>query len=450
MDEQSFDRYVKNKLDEYESPGYDASAFESLHGRLAHYPQQAWYRSGRRAITYATLAIIFTLINGYMFLQWAPQRVLPSAAPLATRDSLDARMNSLFLEVRQLHSEIDRLHQENLIITEQAKAMQQRLDKDAIVRAEKWHAYAKPGFADTIRLHFYAGENEPQDEPLLDALLRRNIVTAVDGKLYLNTTAGHGRMVSSTIQFPDISTSSSAAQIQKARIPPPVKQETVAERAISASMRNRLEKHYQRGIGIFVAPHADLMAGLLSVGHGIAIPRAGISADWIISPSLSIETSIDYVPLKYKVDPHQLQRYATPGNDYLGALNGVTITTPLISMPVGIRYRRWISYRDQVFIKGSFAPYLAISSRYERRYSLENSGGDKDDKPTISQSEKVELRKYYGGTLSASVGMMRKINKNNNRLELSAFYERSVGKLSVDNSQLQLAGIRSAYWFKVK
>ena len=72
-------------------------------------------------------------------------------------------------------------------------------------------------------------------------------------------------------------------------------------------MINKIEDHkYTTGIGINLAPHLDIVKGIYSQGSGGTTPRLGITAEWVVSPHWSFETSLDYFTTKLTVNEHAL------------------------------------------------------------------------------------------------------------------------------------------------
>ena len=109
---------------------------------------------------------------------------------------------------------------------------------------------------------------------------------------------------------------------------------------ISAKMRNELEKHYFKGLGINVAPHADLAQAIFSQGTGLITPRAGVTVDWVISPRFSVESGIDYSTTKLVLDKN-FQTITLPSSDTsLGRVERLGIKHTLLSAPIALKYRQ--------------------------------------------------------------------------------------------------------------
>lgn len=122
----------------------------------------------------------------------------------------------------------------------------------------------------------------------------------------------------------------------------------------------------------------------------------------------------------------------------------------LFSAPIMIKYRQWFTDKNQIFIKVGYSPYVTIGSQYETNYNLIiHHGYDADDNRTVSQLERVNGTRFYGGTASLSAGITRKAFASN-KVELAIFYEKSLGTVGRENNNLQLAGLRTAFWWRVK
>ena len=222
------------------------------------------------------------------------------------------------------------------------------------------------------------------------------------------------------------------------------------EAPVSAKIRKALEKKYYAGVGINIAPHADLMQNIFSSGKGTSTPRLGIAADWIVSPRLSVETALDYSTTKFNLnDDYNCINLADRSRPY-GPLRNVAVITKAISTSVSIKYRDWISANSQAVFKLGYTPYVSLQHQYEFAYEYRTgSYGSYGNEETIKEVERKNERSYYGGTLAASAGIIHAVKKKT-RLETSLFYEHSLGTMGVEQQHLQLFGLRTAYWFKVR
>jgi hypothetical protein len=216
--------------------------------------------------------------------------------------------------------------------------------------------------------------------------------------------------------------------------------------ASSLRARNALEKHYFKGIGIQVAPHLDGMRNFFSTGIGGYSLRTGVAANWQLSPRISVETALDYSTTNVRLSA--LNAPPSAGDPQFGNLDACIVTNKLLSLPVSLRYRQWIGHRSQFLVGAGFRPYALVSRQFLYNYVKSDITPD-GDTDRISTLETRNETRFYGGALSTSAGVLITREKNKGSWEASLFYERGVSG-EMKNNQLQLLGIRTAYWFKVR
>jgi hypothetical protein len=117
-------------------------------------------------------------------------------------------------------------------------------------------------------------------------------------------------------------------------------------------------------------------------------------------------------------------------------------------LPVAFKYRQWITPAQQIFFKAGLTAYSSVDQQLQYTYQNNNSPGQ--DLIQVTALNHNDKARYFGTTAGVSVGVISKTKNPNNRVELSLFYEKSLGTVAQERLDLQLAGIRAAYWFKVK
>lgn len=216
---------------------------------------------------------------------------------------------------------------------------------------------------------------------------------------------------------------------------------------ISGKTRNAIEKHYFSGVGINLAPHADLVSGSFSSGSGRVVPRIGLIADWVLSPKISVETGVDYAALKFAVS-NNFQKLGLPNVDTeLGTLQSAQISARTASLPVNFKYRRWITAESQLIFRVGYTPYFSLRGQYIYNYRPPNLPPGSD--VTINTIEQVDDNKFYGNTISASAGVTRALRENR-KLEASLFFEHSLGTVGTEKAKMNMVGVKTAYWFNVR
>jgi hypothetical protein len=213
--------------------------------------------------------------------------------------------------------------------------------------------------------------------------------------------------------------------------------------AISAKTMSKLERHYFSGVGINVGP--QLAFSVIRHGSGTSVmPSTGISADWIISPHLSIETSLQYAiaNLSVPIDRPEIQN--CKDNSY-GNLESAKQVENLFRTTALLKYRQWLNNRDQLVLRLGFSQYTSVAGRYNLKYSR-ISYPDPDDRRLMIQVNKIEGVRSFASQPEIGVGLTRQFSKNR-KLEIAAFYQPA---LRFNNNGFQIFGIQSSYWFNVR
>src|SRR5690606_35127072 len=71
---------------------------------------------------------------------------------------------------------------------------------------------------------------------------------------------------------------------------------------LPAKTIRELEKHNRKGIGIYAGPALDISQGVYPVGEGAADLGGGLLAEFVLSPSLSLESGVKYMFRNYHID----------------------------------------------------------------------------------------------------------------------------------------------------
>jgi len=389
MDEQSFDELIKGKLHGYRDPDFDESALAALRQRIGGtVPAKSVF--ARFAVPAGVITIVLlTALNGLITFY----KPVNSNEVLLSRkiDSLQSVINTLSQSTRNT-SGSDKLSPGIVINKNISKAEPE---------------YTDPAPESVERIHFHV-RNE-------NHLSKFNVV----------------------IKYP-------TPRFAMARSKKTVTREK-KEVHLPAKMMTELERHYSRGLGINLGPRLSL-GGFRNNSSKISlVPRAGITVDWILSPHLSIETSLEYgitsdcVP----VDEPKIQQYKS---EYYGNLaeakeiNSVAVSTALL------KYRQWINDRDQMFVKVGFSNYTSVSGRYNLKYTKGGYSPDPDDRNMITQVCKIDGIRTFANVPEIGAGFTRQLQKKQ-KIEFGMFYQ--PGNL-LNSNNFQMFGFQSSLWFNVR
>ncbi len=446
MDDNKFDDLLKGKLKNYEDPTFDASALEGLHERLGSFQPTPWHgRNGVRNVFIASLFLL-TAINTYFFIHNSVEQNNPVAL-LEPVISYANTMDSLNLIIEHLQKELTQQKEiRPLPVSLTSPKFQFHL-------VQENESNGLSALDLVYKLDVGGKKNIPQ--PVYERLKDEGLLTEDHGELFLLLHKKSTRPVQFAIHV------SPTDLMVPTPLPPTMKLFTMnTEKAqprktikiipqgkSSLAAKNALEKHYFNKLGIQIAPHLDLVKGIFARGDGGITPRVGLTADWLITPRISFESGIDYTTTQNLLNHNDIPPYVQY-NPQLGSCETATLTSRLISIPLNIKYRRWISEKRQFVLRAGYTPYILLSKQSQYNYVRPDVYGTSETDRTTTFNNYREFR-FFGSTLSTSAGLTIKRNKNKGIWEAALFYEHGLGQ-GFDQKSMQLIGLRTAFWFKVR
>jgi len=448
MDDQHFDDLLKSKLQNFEDPDFDPAALEGLHARLGSFQPVPWYATKVVRSAFFGSLFLLTAINTYFFAHNSTANTETAAAPVKPAPSHSPTVDSLHAVIAQLQCEL--AEHASAATTAQVRSphfqMQLLKTTDATEPVEVVDMKYRIGLGDA--------QNIPAD--LYEKLKAQGLLTEENGRVYVAIPSQSVEAIRPLGLYtrPDelLATVPKPGTLQllslnAQKTEKKMSAHVIAQGKASLAAKNALEKHYFNKLGIQVAPHVDLVRGFFPVGQGETTPRIGLTADWLISPRLSVETGLDYLSTQNNLTHDQIPPYIQY-NPQLGKCETEALTSRLVSAPIAVKYRRWISEKSQFLFRLGYTPYEILSNQAQYSYVHYDPNGRQDGDQITTVSDRHETR-YFGSTITAGAGVMVKREKNNGQWEAALFYEKMVGN-SPDHSGLQLVGLRTAYWFKIK
>jgi hypothetical protein len=446
MDDTTFDDLVRKKLKGYEDPTLDSSALESFHGRLDQIDSGRWYTRNVGKLALVSGLLLFTGFNALIL---SKNYFVNQTQALVHEQTLSTKNKT----IDSLNAVVERLQCS-------AQEQNQRLVATPAVVSPQFKLHliktSEPTAFTSVDLVYKVGigrrENIPQD--LYEQLNEEGLIAMENGEAVLllsrkTTTAPsgsfHTRLSNLLLPTPTVGTLRLVAMTPEKSSK--TKTPTLRQSESSLQARNMLEKHYFKGIGLQIGPHLDLVKSVFTIGTGEITPRLGVTADWIVSPHLSLETGVDYSTTNTHFNRDEVP--FAPLGPQLGTLTSETISNRMISLPLSLKYRYWIFDKSQLIVRGGYTPYGILTRQMQYDFVHHDNYNPDGDGDKISTLEKRNEYKFLGGALTSSVGLMIKREKNKGQWEASLFYERSMGQ-GFENNPMQLFGLRTAYWFKVK
>ncbi len=451
MDESTFDDMLREKLKDYHDPSFDPEALNDLHNRMQGQKFESMYSN--RALQMAVAALLLLMgTNVYFILSNQELK-----KQLITENNQQRKFNHSFHAIDSLNKVISQLQCESetkpvVIVKSEARTIK---TPDFRMKLVTVTDYKTDSTKETTSMKLGIGRIKDIPKEVFQQLVERDLLFENDGEAYLSladrnhpivTTSVHSKNKDLIIPQSEPGlfrlVSLNSKQEEEKVVGPPITRH--GEKSLAA--RNALEKHYYKGIGIQIAPHVDLMKGVFDRGQGKITPRYGITADWIMSPRISVESGVDYSTTETEMSSAEID--FTPVYSPNGKLESSIVTNTLLSSPISFKYRQWVFDKSQLVWRTTFTPYWSMMHASKNFFDVPDSNPDHDFDKVVTVDEKNKFG-YYGSTIGTSIGLTLKREKNKGTWEASLFYEHNIGNMT-DQNQMQLIGLRTAYWFKVK
>lgn len=417
MDDNKFDDVIKGKVGEFQEPGFDPTALSDLHYRLASantiWP---WYSRYRTELFTGAGLVLCTLI--ILWSQWY----------LNGKEASANNENAI--------SAIDQPNQ--------------------VAELQKELEFLRKITPDTIRVIEYQTESAAIYTTLLNRIA--SLETTLDS--YLSQSEAEPVLIAGETPFSDSNVSHQTDATMSSRLTP--KQKNLKsvraqwdgkftdiekeQRALSVKAIRDIQNHYQKGIGILVGPTLEMSKGIYSTGNGGLDFTGGLLADFILSPSISLETGGKFVHRAYSVSEQSALADKTfPSVDQgLGTPKNADIDSWIVEVPINIKYRYPVSLKRHLLTGVGYSPMLYTQQVIEYDYELAGN-------PSASMYSvyKQESPKLYSGGLNFILGISNE-TKRKNILETSLYYQHGLNGVGVEDVNQNFLGVRGVYWFKIR
>jgi len=446
MDDNNFDDLLKGKLKNYEDPIFDPSALDGLHERIRDFQPAPWYASNGLRIAFISSLFLLTTVNTYFFIHNVNPKLQNNNTFPEFKLSYSKTIDSLKAVIHQLQSKVTEQKIVNSFLptlaTPKFKSNLSKEDKSSDFPTQDLTYKVNVGSKENIPPAIY---NKLKEEGLL-VDKDEEVFLVMPKKTNLATQPAFYSHISDllmpvhqpeTVQL--ISTNMDRFDKNKSVDHMPMENTSLVA-------KNALEKHHFNTLKIQLAPHVDLVKAIFAQGAGGITPRVGLTADWLISPRFSIESGVDYTTTQDLLNHNEIPRYSQY-NPQLGSCQAATLTNRLVSVPINLKFRNWISNRSQLILKVGYTPYNVLTKQSQYNYVRPNiNTTDVDQTTTIYNEHDI---KYFGNTISTAAGMAIKREENKGLWEASLYYEHSISR-GFDQKSMQLIGLRTAYWFSLK
>ena len=214
----------------------------------------------------------------------------------------------------------------------------------------------------------------------------------------------------------------------------------------SAKTVRELEKHYRKGMGIRLGPTLDLSKGFYDQGTGGIDIAGGLLGDFIVSPSLSVETGAKFIHRYYEMSEEELNTNPTLPyiNPDLAPITQAEVDSWMIEVPMNLKYRYPMSAKTYALAGLGYSSVIYTKQVFEYSYNF-------DALPSgyVTEPHSNNDVTRYSGTVNISLGISKRL-KNNKILETSLYYQHGLGEMGVEKNLSNYVGIRGVYWFTVK
>ena len=420
MDDDQFDDIIKKKVGEYQEPGFDPAAFSDLHYRLAADVVWPWYSRYRtELITGAGLALCTLII---LWNQWwlsNQEHILLNDHQLASAKQSE--------QISRLQQEIDYLKtvQPDTIRITEFREQNLGMNKVLLNRIASLEA----------SLENYLNYSSQTKMPLLADSLKPALGYA--NSSYVDTAKYHTRLAPRKTEI-----KSARATWNEKRIDIEAKQKSLSVKA----MRD-IEGHYQKGIGIRVGPMLDVSKGMYAVGATSRVDvGGGLLADFILSPSLSVETGGKFVHRVYSISDQQEiagKKFPAVEQD-LGTPKNVDIDSWILEIPINLKYRYPLSMKSHWLAGVGLSSMLFTRQVLEYDYAFSGNTS-----ASIYSAYTTSGPSFYSGALNFSLGLSNE-TKRKRIVETSLYYQYGLRDVGAEKNQQNFVGLRGVYWFRIR
>jgi hypothetical protein len=424
MDDNNFDDIVKRKVGEYEDPVFDSSALSALHQRMDTLDYAPWHSRYRTELMIGSGIVMSTLI------------IILSLWLFNTNSSAAIEKSNLLIQAQQ--KQISKLQEEVNSL--------KKLPPDTVY-VTKFKELTVPANSVVVRqikeLQLTIFKMKKDIE--VRAMTTQPFSTGLDSLSLANSPTGYFAPNHSNLFYSRIIPEEKEQKTLRA-VAKPASDRKQSSMPFSAKTARELEKHYRNGIGIRLGPALEFSKGFYSEGAGGIDITGGLLGDFIVSPSLSLETGAKFIHRFYEIPEESLRKnLALPYiNTDLGVVKQADIDSWMIEVPLNLKYRYPLAPKINAIAGLGYSSLIYTKQILEYSYTL-----DAVPSGHITEPHNVSDVTRYTGALNLSLGISKRL-KNNKILETSLFYQQGLGALGVEKMKSNFIGIRGVYWFTIK
>ena len=430
MDDQRFDDSIKSKVGDYEDPGFDPAALAALHHQMAAVSVVPWYSLYRTELMVGSGIALSTLI--ILWSQW-----FMSTSTTETLNEKIIALQTQQAEIDKLQNQISALKStppDTIRIIEIREQPSSSYYTSLLYRIKMLESSANQNNTNKGVYNDSKTETKPDEQ---------DSSSKIEFAWSTNTSSDEGGYSFSSRLSPRTKEKESVHAV------PGIETKVIQLNAqnLSAKTLRDLEKHYQKGVGIRLGPAVEISKGIYDVGNGALNITGGVLADFILSPSISLETGAKFMKRVYQVTGNDLSKIIPVRVDNnLGTLIDTDVDSWILEIPLSFKYRYPQSIKTHWLGGIGYTSLIYTKQLLEHGYHYQVDGNP--DVSIVSSFEDTRLR-MYPGTLNFSLGISNQL-KNKKILETSIYYQQGLGKAGLERNTANFLGVRGVYWFTLR
>ena len=448
MDDKTFDKHIKSRMEDYQETGYDPVALTDLHRRIDASAYLPWYTQYRNELLITSGIVILILLNTELY-----PRLFDADNQALHREISDLKFQQHLLEeesqqlVTKENTIVDTVYIQSRKDLELEREMVYLKSTIRQLYIENNQVSAEPKLSGEES--YYLGSRNEVSKELISQLNREgNIVTRGHQVFLVMATEERGPNIYP--MQPDWSYTYMQNHPYNEMAYVEVESKKEGEKAsISTRQLRDLKKHYMKGIGVRLAPNVGLLTMKNDVGDGPVTPEIGIMTELLFSPSLSLDLGLNYHKWIYEAEENFEQLFL-PNAPANGELITAEVDASVLEFPINLRYRYPVSDKTQLITSVGLSPVYYMEQGFEYDYLLDVQVNGTTVTVNVNENAPTQnTNEFYFSMLNLGIGANKRF-KNNKHLEFMLNYQRALTEMGIEGVKPNIIGLRARYWFTIR
>jgi|GEM_PF-3485850 len=463
MDDQSFDKSIKQRAEAYQDQGLDSQALSDMRRRLGTLNSGSTKGGWSKSATLATALLLFTLLNLGLVWYFSEGRYTRletelDALKVERTQLFDALQDELGNTTTQVINDTVYLYREVLVNGSTTAYNQPGAFKPN--RSQPWSSQIDNQGSVYSNQYLSLADDEVLDPLLEDFLTQHNLLLADNnGNRFLVVKNNSAYPVQSNQGdyyaglAPPTLPSKLPGVWDLSMLQTPV--ESKPQRQLSSKTLWALEKHQFSGLDFQFGFETNLNVAIPELGKGELNASYGLLGEVIFSPAWRLESGIQWGQRVYTLregdinglSQQQLAQY--PGFDAAtGNLVQLKSTSEVLQVPINLKVMGVLDRNKRWYISAGVTPQWLLEQEFDYQYAIDgpNLPGDLDEFRTFIGTRQDVSPGFEAGMINLGVGAEIYLNESM-RWQVGTYYQRSLGKIGAENANLQGVGIKTSLWF---